>query len=196
MVGPPPPLSGTKDSRIKRPTELIKVVRTPFQVRSEKSIEQQPQCPKSLTVSRRDAILSAVSLAAITLFSTDSAEARILNPEIKRKIFEKLKLLREKAGLPKPKSEDKKSAEEKQKSPPAEDKHKSPSAEEKQKSPSAEEKQKSPSAEDKHKSPSPQPSTTLPKGKTSEPPKQETPPSSAPQSSSKTGPVVEATLPK
>lgn len=74
-------------------------------MRSEGRQESCP--PKVLGVSRRDVMLSlpAATLAAVTFFSVEpAAEARIVKPEIRRKIQEKLKLLREKAGLSEPKT--------------------------------------------------------------------------------------------
>ncbi|KAK1374641.1 hypothetical protein POM88_030834 [Heracleum sosnowskyi] len=66
---------------------------------------QKEQASKSLTsVSRRNMAmqLAIASLAVITTISPDPAEARVVKPEVKRKIFEKLKMLREKAGLSNP----------------------------------------------------------------------------------------------
>ncbi|KAF8399015.1 hypothetical protein HHK36_014882 [Tetracentron sinense] len=84
--------------------------------------EQHTLHPTTLTASRRDAMvlcMTSASLAAATLFSTEPAEARIVKPEIRRKIMEKLEMLREKAGLSKPKSEDLTSAKDKVKTPPS-----------------------------------------------------------------------------
>lgn len=70
--------------------------------------EEKHQALKTSTVlSRRDMAshLAVASLVEVTLFLPEPAEARIVKPEIKRKIFEKLKMLREKAGLSEPKSE-------------------------------------------------------------------------------------------
>lgn len=69
---------------------------------------QKEQASKSLaSVSRRNMAmqLAIASLAAITTISPVPAEARVVKPEIKRKIFEKLKMLREKAGLSNPNTE-------------------------------------------------------------------------------------------
>ncbi|KAL8112246.1 uncharacterized protein LOC141668921 [Apium graveolens] len=78
----------------------------PIQVRSKEI--QKEQALKSLTpVSRRNMAmqLAISSLATITIISPVPAEARVIKPEIKRKIFEKLKMLREKAGLSNPNTE-------------------------------------------------------------------------------------------
>ncbi|MCL7025856.1 hypothetical protein MKW94_030695 [Papaver nudicaule] len=144
----------------KRRTQLTLVTKNHFQVRSERIIEQQPKSQKVESVSRRDAMLSAGALAAITLFSADTAEAHIVNPEIKRKFFEKFRMLREKAGLSKPKAEDKKTDKEKA---------------------------KPPSAEHKHNLPASKPPTTLPKEKIAEATKKETPPPLVHQNSSQAG---------
>ncbi|KAI3858715.1 hypothetical protein MKX03_033668 [Papaver bracteatum] len=140
-----------------------------FQVRNERITEQQPKSQKVESVSRRDAMLSAgaMGLGAITLFSANTAEAHIVNPDIKRKFFETFKMLREKVGLSKPKSEDKKTDKEKA---------------------------KPPSAEHKHNSPASQPPTTLPKEKIPEATKKETPPLVHQSSSQGTLIVVEATV--
>ncbi|XP_050373260.1 uncharacterized protein LOC126790925 [Argentina anserina] len=87
-----------------KPLTLITSKRAlPPQVRSE---GKQESGPRVLGVSRRDLMLSlpAATLAAVTLFSAEPAEARIVKLEIKRKIREKLEMLREKAGLSKPKN--------------------------------------------------------------------------------------------
>ncbi|KAA8532579.1 hypothetical protein F0562_032605 [Nyssa sinensis] len=72
--------------------------------------EQNLQALKGLTTaSRRDAMLclTGASLSGVTLFSTEPVEARTVKPETRRKIMEKLKMLREKARLSEPKTEDK-----------------------------------------------------------------------------------------
>lgn len=56
--------------------------------------------------------LPAATLAAVTFFSVEpAAEARIVKPEIRRKIQEKLKMLREKTGLSEPKTNQEKQPE-------------------------------------------------------------------------------------
>lgn len=63
---------------------------------------QKVQPLKTFTTVSRRAIatqLAIASLAATTTILPQPAEARGLDPEIKRKIFEKLKVLREKIGL-------------------------------------------------------------------------------------------------
>lgn len=77
-----------------------------LQVRSEEKQESVP--PKAFGVSRRDVTLSlpTATVAALTLFSVEPAEARIVKPEIRRRIQEKLEMLREKAGVSKPKTND------------------------------------------------------------------------------------------
>ncbi|KAI3910453.1 hypothetical protein MKX01_034847 [Papaver californicum] len=164
------PFSGTNKGSLtttsKRRTELTLVRKNHFQVRNERIIEQQPKSQKVESVSRRDAMLSAgaMGLGAITLFSADTSEAHIVNPNIKRKLFEKFKMLREKAGLSKPKSEDKKTDKEKAKPPFAEHKHNSPAAQ-----------------------------STLPKEKIPEATKKDTPPPLVHQSGSPAGLKVKAT---
>lgn len=77
-----------------------------MQVRSEEKQESVP--PKAFSVSRRDVMLSlpTATVAALTFFSVEPAEARIVKPETRRKIQEKLEMLREKAGVSKPKTND------------------------------------------------------------------------------------------
>lgn len=77
-----------------------------MQVRSEEKQESVP--PKAFSVSRRDVMLSLPTgtVAALTFFSVEPAEARIVKPETRRKIQEKLEMLREKAGVSKPKTND------------------------------------------------------------------------------------------
>lgn len=74
----------------------------PIQVRG---IEGQKELSRKTftTVSRRALAtrLAIASLATAITILPEPADARILNPEIKRKIFEKLKMLREKVGLSK-----------------------------------------------------------------------------------------------
>ena len=80
---------------------ITKRARSHLQVRSEAKQESGP--PKAFSVSRRDNMImlclpTAATLAAVTFSSVEPAEARIVKPEIRRKIFEKLEMLREKAG--------------------------------------------------------------------------------------------------
>ncbi|KAH9617623.1 hypothetical protein KSS87_006086 [Heliosperma pusillum] len=67
------------------------------------------EAPVKLTFSRRDAIISLTTLAsaAISISSPNTAEARISKGEMRRKIKEKLELLREKAGVSKQKESNK-----------------------------------------------------------------------------------------
>ncbi|KAL2523922.1 Uncharacterized protein Adt_08976 [Abeliophyllum distichum] len=58
------------------------------------------------TTSRREIMhLAAASLGFLSLLLPESAEARTRNADIRKKIFEKLEELREKAGLSRPKVE-------------------------------------------------------------------------------------------
>ncbi|WOG88996.1 hypothetical protein DCAR_0208231 [Daucus carota subsp. sativus] len=72
-----------------------------------KEIKQEWASKTLTSVSRRNVgmQLAIASLAAIATNLPDSAEARVIKPEIKRKIFEKLKMLREKANLMNPNTE-------------------------------------------------------------------------------------------
>lgn len=84
---------------------------------------QKEQSQKTFSAVSRRALatqLAIASLAATTTILPEPAEARISNPEIKRKFFEKMKLLREKLGLSKRDTEN-------------EDKTSSPAAVEKEK---------------------------------------------------------------
>eukprot|EP01018_Ginkgo_biloba_P028120 Gb_27997 [translate_table: standard] len=66
------------------------------QVRSEQTRTLNVQT----TTFRREALMGiGASFLAITLLYVDSAEARTVKPEMRKKIFEKLDDLREKAGL-------------------------------------------------------------------------------------------------
>ncbi|KAH0990989.1 hypothetical protein GBA52_002472 [Prunus armeniaca] len=78
----------------------------PLQVRSEG--KRKIEAPKAFGVSRRDLMLGlpAGTLAAATLFPIKPAEARIVKPEIRRKIQEKFEKIREQFGLSKPKTND------------------------------------------------------------------------------------------
>ncbi|KAL8157552.1 uncharacterized protein LOC141674391 [Apium graveolens] len=74
----------------------------PLQVRGKEGQKEQPL--KALTTVSRRAIvtqLAIASLAATTNILPEPAEAQGLDPDIKSKIFEKLKMLREKFGLAK-----------------------------------------------------------------------------------------------
>ncbi|BBG94542.1 hypothetical protein Prudu_002854 [Prunus dulcis] len=73
----------------------------PLQVRSEG--KRKIEAPKAFGVSRRDLMLClpAGTLAAATLFPIKPAEARIVKPEIRRKIQEKFEKIREQFGLSK-----------------------------------------------------------------------------------------------
>ncbi|KAL1803410.1 hypothetical protein ACET3Z_032057 [Daucus carota] len=74
----------------------------PIQVRS-KEVKKDLSQKSFTTISRRALAtqLAIASLVATTTILPEPAEAQILNPEIKRKIFEKLKWLKEKVGLSK-----------------------------------------------------------------------------------------------
>jgi hypothetical protein len=74
-----------------------------LQVKSEE--ERRLEAPMNLGVSRRDMMIY-LTAGALMSGATDPAEARVVKPEIRRKIREKLDMLREKAGLSKPKNED------------------------------------------------------------------------------------------
>ncbi|XP_061989898.1 uncharacterized protein LOC133708456 [Rosa rugosa] len=105
LVGGALPPSVGENRLPTKPSALTTTKRAlPLQVRSEGKHNSGP--PKVLGVSRRDVMLSlpAATLAAATFFSVEPAEARIVKPEIRRKIQEKLEMLREKAGLSKPKT--------------------------------------------------------------------------------------------
>lgn len=115
LVGGPLPLAAVGETQL--PTKRSMSVTTttkhralPLQVRSEG--KQKPGSPKTFGVSRRDVMLSLPvgTLASLTLLPTEPAEARIVNPEIRKKIFEKLEKIREQFGLSKPKTNDGKKA--------------------------------------------------------------------------------------
>ena len=75
----------------------------------ENGEEQTQNALKAFSVSRRDMIcLTAQTLTAATFWPAEPAEARVSRSEIKRKLLEKLKQLREKAGFAKPKEDDEK----------------------------------------------------------------------------------------
>ncbi|KAJ8447657.1 hypothetical protein Cgig2_031711 [Carnegiea gigantea] len=92
----------------KSPTsELTPKEIRPFQIRWK--VDSDHETPKTLSVSRRDAMLSliALSVTAIGMSSPETAEARMSKAEMKRKIREKLQQLREKASLSKKEESDK-----------------------------------------------------------------------------------------
>lgn len=62
---------------------------------------------ENVCVSRRDTMISltAGTLSAVAFFTAQPANARVVKPETRRKIFEKLEQLREKAGVSNPKIE-------------------------------------------------------------------------------------------
>lgn len=66
--------------------------------------EGRLEAPMNLGVSRRDMMIY-LTAGALSGGTTDPVEARVVKPEIRRKIREKLEMLREKAGLSKPKNE-------------------------------------------------------------------------------------------
>lgn len=107
VVSPSSPVTGSIGPDVKVKTvAMVKRAHDLPQVRGKK--EQKHQALKTLTVlSRRDMAshLAVASLVEAALFLPEPAQARIVKPEIKRKIFEKLKMLREKAGLSEPKTE-------------------------------------------------------------------------------------------
>ncbi|KAG6715248.1 hypothetical protein I3842_05G241600 [Carya illinoinensis] len=102
VAGPLPARLGDPDLPLKRPAIISTRKKSlPLQVKSEG--EWKPKAPLNLGVSRREMM---IYLAAGTLIGrTEPVEARITKPEIRRKIREKLEMLREKAGLSKPKNE-------------------------------------------------------------------------------------------
>ncbi|KAF3432200.1 hypothetical protein FNV43_RR26939 [Rhamnella rubrinervis] len=67
---------------------------------------QKCQAVKTFCVPRRDAIicLTAETLIGLTVFATEPANARVVKPETRKKIFERLEKLREEAGVSKPKT--------------------------------------------------------------------------------------------
>lgn len=67
---------------------------------SNKAIQAQ-----HVNVSRRDALFCLTTSVATSLLSLEPAEARTVNPEIRRKIMEKLEKIREMAGISKPKAD-------------------------------------------------------------------------------------------
>lgn len=75
-----------------------------LQVASEE--RQKLQVLKTFCVSRRDAMicLSAETLIGLNFFATEPANARVVKPETRKKIFERLEKLREEAGVSKPKT--------------------------------------------------------------------------------------------
>ncbi|CAN6550137.1 unnamed protein product [Malus baccata var. baccata] len=118
LVGGPLPLAPVGETQLptKRSMSVTTTTTTtkhralPHQVRSEG--KQKAGSPKTFGVSRRDVMLSLPvgTLASLTLLPTEPAEARIVNPEIRKKIFEKLEKIREHFGLSKPKTNDGKEA--------------------------------------------------------------------------------------
>lgn len=70
-------------------------------MKSEK--EEGLEAPMNLGVSRRDMMIYLT--AGALNGATDPVEARVVKPEIRRQIREKLEMLREKAGLSKLKNE-------------------------------------------------------------------------------------------
>lgn len=70
--------------------------------------EQKHQAPTTLSILSRRGMASHLAVASLigaTAFLPEPAEARMSNSEIKKKIFEKLRMLREKAGLSEPKTD-------------------------------------------------------------------------------------------
>ncbi|XP_068333535.1 uncharacterized protein [Pyrus communis] len=113
LVGGPLPLAAVGETQLptKRSMSVTTTTTTkhralPLQVRSEG--KQKAGSPKTFGVSRRDVMLSLPvgTLASLTLLPTEPAEARIVNPEIRKKIFEKLEKIREHFGLSRPKTND------------------------------------------------------------------------------------------
>ncbi|XP_041010981.1 uncharacterized protein LOC121254862 [Juglans microcarpa x Juglans regia] len=101
VAGPLPARLGDPDLPLKRPAIISTRKSLPLQVKSEG--EWKPEAPLNLGVSRREMM---IYLAGGTLIGqTEPVEARTTKPEIRRKIREKLEMLREKAGLSKPKNE-------------------------------------------------------------------------------------------
>ncbi|GAB4828780.1 hypothetical protein Ancab_018441 [Ancistrocladus abbreviatus] len=100
VLGPPPfPAAVEQDLSLKAAERG-----TPsFKVRCDADTKQRP--PKAIAITRRDALvcLTGISLAGFTLSWPDTAEARTVKPETRKKIREKLDKLREKSRSSKPK---------------------------------------------------------------------------------------------
>ncbi|KAK4608673.1 hypothetical protein RGQ29_002185 [Quercus rubra] len=97
MVGAPLP-AGLGEKRIPTTTKTSIPL---LQLKSEKG--WKTEVPINLSVSRRDMMIYLT--AGILSGPTEPVEARVVKPEIRRKIREKLDMLREKAGLSKLKNE-------------------------------------------------------------------------------------------
>ncbi|XP_043701742.1 uncharacterized protein LOC122652135 [Telopea speciosissima] len=111
LVSLSPLVASSRQPRPKRLTVLGLHRSPPVQVNSEMYCQQRLP-PQSINSSRRDVVLRLMiaSLAAINILSVESVDARNVKPEIRRKIKEKLEMLREKAGITKSQSEDKSSS--------------------------------------------------------------------------------------
>ncbi|KAF3954532.1 hypothetical protein CMV_020130 [Castanea mollissima] len=95
MVGGPLP-AGLGEKHIPTKTSIPLL-----QLQSEKGLKTE--VPINLSVSRRDMMIYLT--AGMLSGPTEPVEARVVKPETRRKIREKLDMLREKAGLSKPKNE-------------------------------------------------------------------------------------------
>ncbi|XP_010274642.1 PREDICTED: uncharacterized protein LOC104609915 [Nelumbo nucifera] len=125
LVGPTLPVTGSRYTHIRRSSQTVVEKALPLQVRCKAIQEQRSVDLTMLTASRRDAMICMTTtfLAGITLFATEPVEARVQKQENRRKIREKLDMLREKAGLSKSKTKDRDSKEEeKMPSPPPKEK--------------------------------------------------------------------------
>ncbi|GAV62027.1 hypothetical protein CFOL_v3_05551 [Cephalotus follicularis] len=101
------PLTAVKVLPIRQPTPLvITTYRVPsLQVNCKE--EHKLRSLKIFNVSRRDTMkyLTVGALSWFALLSTEPAEARVGRAEMKRKIMQKLKMLKEKARVSEPKNE-------------------------------------------------------------------------------------------
>ncbi|KAM3693534.1 hypothetical protein ACB094_08G173600 [Castanea mollissima] len=95
MVGAPLP-AGLGEKHIPTKTSIPLL-----QLQREKGLKTE--VPINLSVSRRDMMIYLT--AGILSGPTEPVEARVVKPETRRKIREKLDMLREKAGLSKAKNE-------------------------------------------------------------------------------------------
>ncbi|KAJ4959759.1 hypothetical protein NE237_019669 [Protea cynaroides] len=107
LVGLFPSRKGSRQPQPVRSTVLGIHRAPPIQVNFEMYCQQRLP-PQSITSSRRDVMLrlTVASLAAFNILSVEPVDARVLKPEIRRKIKEKLEMLRKKAGITKSQSDD------------------------------------------------------------------------------------------
>ncbi|KAL2546203.1 uncharacterized protein Fot_15436 [Forsythia ovata] len=147
-----PPITGGNGSLSKvSKVEMVKMAALPCLQAAKK--EGKPILQETFkTTSRREIMhLAAASLGFLSLLLPESAEARPRNADVRKKIFEKLEELREKAGLSGPKVE-------------GQEKNPKDEAEEKKSKPKTkdEEKNRKPINEIEGKKPTPQQSTAPP----------------------------------